>query len=283
MIGFSYDGSEAISYLDGIADDRPDFTDPPAPFGQGLRYSKNPYPFPAGLNRRAVSDFTVGAVLLSRGMGNFFGGEIGGVAIYDRVLKPHEVMDIHLRTKPQTARIADLGFYRAGDVINEHHVAADWPVTEHGWKSLGSPSHQIRRDEGGGYLSRTAQPGLGSPPAAVVFEPIGGLPATDLSRIDFHVGGQVPASVLVRIDESWYAHIPAAGADDSADDGWRAYSTSLRSADDLWRRVNLTPAAVSDPSGTGSPLPAGQVTAVGFLDHGIAAGDELRISRVRLF
>jgi hypothetical protein len=37
------------------------------------------------------SDFTVGAVLLKRGMGNFFKGQIGGLAVFDRALKPREL------------------------------------------------------------------------------------------------------------------------------------------------------------------------------------------------
>jgi len=37
------------------------------------------------------SDFTVGAVLLKRGMGNFFKGQIGGLAIFDRALGRKEL------------------------------------------------------------------------------------------------------------------------------------------------------------------------------------------------
>jgi hypothetical protein len=37
------------------------------------------------------SDFTVGAVLLKRGMGNFFKGQIGGLAVFNRALDEDEL------------------------------------------------------------------------------------------------------------------------------------------------------------------------------------------------
>jgi hypothetical protein len=40
------------------------------------------------------SDFTVGAVLLKNGMGNFFKGQIGGLAVFDRVLRQTELKRI---------------------------------------------------------------------------------------------------------------------------------------------------------------------------------------------
>jgi hypothetical protein len=40
------------------------------------------------------SDFTVGAVLLKRGMGNFFKGQIGGLAVFNRALSPKELKNL---------------------------------------------------------------------------------------------------------------------------------------------------------------------------------------------
>jgi len=37
------------------------------------------------------SDFTVGAVLLRSGMGNFFKGLIGGLAVFNRALPEDEI------------------------------------------------------------------------------------------------------------------------------------------------------------------------------------------------
>jgi hypothetical protein len=55
-----------------------------------MTHSKNPYYFPEGMGNNG-SDFTVGAVLLKRGMGNFFQGQIGGLAIFDRALTEKEI------------------------------------------------------------------------------------------------------------------------------------------------------------------------------------------------
>ena len=59
-------------------------------YPNGLIQSKNPYYFPDGMGNNG-SDFTVGAVLLKRGMGNFFKGQIGGLAIFDRALHKKEL------------------------------------------------------------------------------------------------------------------------------------------------------------------------------------------------
>jgi hypothetical protein len=37
------------------------------------------------------SDFTVGTVLVKSGMGNFFKGLIGGLAVFDRTLSEKEI------------------------------------------------------------------------------------------------------------------------------------------------------------------------------------------------
>jgi hypothetical protein len=90
FVGFTYDGAQIISYLDGAADSRPAYTDI-----QGEMYPKNPYPYPLGLNTSTVSDFTVGAVKLTAGYANFFSGRLGGLAVFSRALSPLEMETIH--------------------------------------------------------------------------------------------------------------------------------------------------------------------------------------------
>ena len=62
-------------------------------YPEGLIQSKNPYFFPDGIGDNG-SDFTVGAVRLRGGMGNYFKGQIGGIAIYDRALCDDELLEI---------------------------------------------------------------------------------------------------------------------------------------------------------------------------------------------
>lgn len=102
LAAFTYDGTHIRSYLNGkfIARD-PELIEHTAGFEgypDGLVQSKNPYFFPEGLGNNG-SDFTVGAVLLRRGMGNFFKGSIGGLAVFDRALEEQELQ-----------KLADLSF-----------------------------------------------------------------------------------------------------------------------------------------------------------------------------
>jgi len=76
-VGFSYDGIQARSYLNGVFEPRETW---------------NPYHYPGGLfaGGKDGSDFTVGAVDRSGQMGNWFVGTLGGLAVYRRALADHE-------------------------------------------------------------------------------------------------------------------------------------------------------------------------------------------------
>lgn len=77
-VAMSYDGQSAFAYLNGTLDARP-----------GL----NPYSMAGGLFDGGPngSDFTVGAVDRSGQIGNFFCGQIAGLAVYERALTPAEI------------------------------------------------------------------------------------------------------------------------------------------------------------------------------------------------
>lgn len=94
FVAFTYDGQYIRSYLNGEFEARePELIDHTKGFSghpEGIRHSKNPYFFPEGMGNNG-SDFTVGAVLLARGMGNYFRGQIGGLAVFDRALSPEEI------------------------------------------------------------------------------------------------------------------------------------------------------------------------------------------------
>lgn len=93
-IAFTYDGRYMKSYVNGLFEARkPELIEHTKGFEgypNGLIQSKNPYYFPDGMGNNG-SDFTVGAVLLKRGMGNFFKGQIGGLAVFDRALSKKEL------------------------------------------------------------------------------------------------------------------------------------------------------------------------------------------------
>lgn len=93
-VAFTYNGTYIRSYLNGVFQGRePELINNTKGFDgypEGLKQSKNPYYFPDGIGNNG-SDFTVGAVLLKQGMGNYFNGLIGGLAIFDRALSEDEL------------------------------------------------------------------------------------------------------------------------------------------------------------------------------------------------
>jgi hypothetical protein len=82
FVAFSYNANEIRSYLDGKFDQRE---------------GRNPYKYPEGIfdGGETGSDFTVGAVHRGGEMGNFFVGQIAGLAIFDRALEADEIKLIH--------------------------------------------------------------------------------------------------------------------------------------------------------------------------------------------
>lgn len=96
-IAFTYDGKYIKSYLNGVFESRePELINNTKGFEgypDGMIQSKNPYYFPNGMGNNG-SDFTVGAVLLKSGMGNFFKGQIGGLSIFDRALSSKEIKNL---------------------------------------------------------------------------------------------------------------------------------------------------------------------------------------------
>ena len=97
-VAFSYDGKQIKSYLNGKFETRePELINHTKGFEgypDGLFQSKNPYDFPAGMGNNG-SDFTVGAVLLKAGMGNYFKGQIGGLAVFNRALTEKEINSLN--------------------------------------------------------------------------------------------------------------------------------------------------------------------------------------------
>lgn len=93
-VAFTYDGEWIKSFLNGeFKSSEPELINNTKGFEgypDGLIQSKNPYHFLNGMGNNG-SDFTVGAVLLKSGMGNFFNGLIGGLAVFNRALSEDEI------------------------------------------------------------------------------------------------------------------------------------------------------------------------------------------------
>lgn len=85
----TYDGAEAIAYLDGTAEPFPSYTD-----SKGATYAKNPYAFAAGLNATA-SDFLVGSGLKNGAPINQHRGVITKLRVWDTALTPEQIAELY--------------------------------------------------------------------------------------------------------------------------------------------------------------------------------------------
>ncbi|WP_285135934.1 LamG-like jellyroll fold domain-containing protein [Microbacterium sp. lyk4-40-TSB-66] len=90
----TYDGREAVSYLDGLS----------VPLGPvkdkfGNTYMKNPYPYPDGLNP-TPAEFTVGAVQMASTVGNYAEGTFSRVRVWDRALTAEQVRALYENERP---------------------------------------------------------------------------------------------------------------------------------------------------------------------------------------
>ncbi|MNI47017.1 hypothetical protein D3C73_1015120 [compost metagenome] len=82
-IAFTYDGTHAKVYLDGLLDERANY---------------NPYLYDKALfdGGSSGADFTVGAVHRSGEMGNFYAGLLGGLAVFQEALPVEEIRRLSL-------------------------------------------------------------------------------------------------------------------------------------------------------------------------------------------
>ncbi len=86
-VAMSYDGEYSRVYVNGRLDVLAEYN--PFPLKRGL--------FDGGENG---APFTVGAVHRSNEWGNFFGGDIGGLAVYDRALSESELIQLAGNSSP---------------------------------------------------------------------------------------------------------------------------------------------------------------------------------------
>ncbi len=94
VAAFTYDGTYIRSYLNGRFESREaeliEHTKGFEGYPDGLVQVKNPYYFPDGIGDNG-SDFTVGAVFVNNNIGNYFRGDIGGIAVFNRALTDAEI------------------------------------------------------------------------------------------------------------------------------------------------------------------------------------------------
>jgi hypothetical protein len=201
VVGFTYDGREATAFLDGIADPRPSFTEVGPPLGENLTYRKNPYLYPHGLNAGARSDFTIGAVILTSGIGNAFVGAIARLAVWRQSLDDTAIAKQSLAWTPRASPFARFDWWRTDPVPAAWRGGADgdrWPVAATGATQTGGEVVPVLVAHGRLIRRAAVVDGL-------VHLPMSGYDVANVDRIDI-VGVSDPARVevalLIRSDTS---------------------------------------------------------------------------------
>lgn len=272
VVGFTYDGAFVRSYLDGITDVREQFTERAAPLGAALTYSKNPFYYPHGLNGRSVSDFTVGAVKLTHKLGNFFGGDVARLAVWDTALSPEDAFGLARRWTPRGRPTIRFDFYRPRETMAEEDggwASPTWPPEVVGWRQDDLTPHA---DEGSGPRPFTVASGPGRPhlsrvpasggwaPSLVYFDQVRGLSSSDISRVSYRrpeQAGSERVLLAVRVDAYWYV------TDHRSRDAYDHDMVIVDTGAAAWYALES-----QKPTG---PLPEGEVGALGFFADGVGA------------
>ncbi|MFK4836064.1 hypothetical protein ACI3KY_10070 [Microbacterium sp. ZW T2_14] len=201
VVGFSYDGAAIAAYLDGVADPRPRFQEVGPPSGQAREYRKNPYDFPGGLNRRTISDFTVGAVLLRGGMGNHFAGDIARVRVVTEAVDARGMLDLAAEWTPAHSPLVRVDLFRPEGPVAAHEGGGDgeaWPAEALGLVDDGAGAVVTR-----GRLEVPAS----DLPHRITLVRLPGLAPDRIASIDVdHERGA--ASIVVRSDAGWESVTP---------------------------------------------------------------------------
>jgi hypothetical protein len=287
-IGFSYDGERIVSHLDGIPDERPRQTD-----YQGATYSRNPYFFSGPLNPDSRADFTVGANRVGAkvgpgnhtdGIGLFYAGMLGGLAVWDRALDAPEILRVHRMAADDALHRFDF----SGGTFDHPQDAEEF-----GWRSArgrhaqdtsrsrDSGNFQVMHAGRNGFLYRTASgiPENRAEPGIGYFDQLGGLQASEVGAIRFRMNHQLGADgvrLCLRIDGAWYATAEtfAVRGDGRGGFDWtRSADISWPMTRDpgVWRALRFEVDRILELGEiVDAGVPDGELTALGFLSTGLA-------------
>ncbi|MEL7214291.1 MAG: LamG-like jellyroll fold domain-containing protein [Pseudomonadota bacterium] len=287
---FTYDGSDIRSYLDGGFEPVPSYTDI-----EGQTAPANPRPYSAGLNP-TPAEFTVGAVRLTGGYGNFLHGEIAKLRVWDRALSPTEIRTLYLAERPAVQPLFRDAF-RTGTKVASRAL---------GWRSFqgsacvettdhvpGDSAPEVYNFAGssagnGGYLARSANAvGIG----ACIYNGFSQAPLRfqDLQALTWVMNNATVTSgvrVLMQVGGQWVASatsfncIAAHTAQDWSTGETFAYPLARDAAQ--WRPVTLEPGlALSLGPVLHADLEGDAVQAFGFLCDDMLDGT-MRIDEVQL-
>lgn len=269
----TYDGAQVRSYLDGCFEPVASYTDV-----QGVTGPANPYPFAAGLNP-TPAEFTVGAVRLTGGYGNFLHGDLARLRVWRRALSATEVRQVYLSERPAAQPLFHQSFRTTGKAA----------PSALGWHSFqGAQCHDVSditpgqtapdvyhfagaAAGSGGYLARTglAQGSGAAFYAGLATAPLPLMPGAVMSWSMNNASISDGVRTLIKVNGAWFASAAsfACQTSHSATDWTTAerFSHPLGRTPALWRAVTLAPGnalALGPPPS--APLSGNWLEAFGF-------------------
>ncbi len=298
FLGMTYDGSQIVSLIDGLPDSYPTYTDP-----LGNTYSKNPFLFSDGLNSTSISDFTVGAVKLTAGFGNFFQGNIGGLAVFKKALSTREIMWINRQLQPSGLPIIKHEFLSV-----EAHEGTESYANTFGWKAVRSTAatstvgtltaqnfesillnsrHFLFRAGNNTGNTNTTLPAMG------YFDQMKGIDFSQIGSAKFLLNNSHAADTIrfcVRIGSTWYASAAtySVTGDGRVGSNWTTAeekTVTFTRAANTWRALTLVEGTtLTLGSVIATEIADGEVTGVGFYNANLVGSTSIvRIGTLEIF
>lgn len=287
FVAGTYDGASIRSYLEGRFESYSNYTEPGPPFGQSRTYDKNPYSFPDGMNS-ALADFTVGAVRLTSGMGNFLGGEIAALCVMKRAPSLAELVQIQIALsgpgwgfrngflRDQAAEGVNAfgdGYnaYRGATAIDDSASSAATAAFFRTFSADGQQKYILRQNAavGIGMFTWTSVPP--------------GITTSNLDTLSLQAAFTNIADafrICVRIGSNWYATNATYSNAQTSPDGnnWSTAETKTLTFSPTaanWRDVTLTPGTTLTLAGAArsTNLPSGDITGFGVLCDNTLTGN----------
>lgn len=263
VMSMTYDGTEIKSFYDCRWEPRPVYTEPGAPNGEGLTYSKNPFMWSEGLNDGRLSDFAVGANRLTSSWTNYFYGRIGGLAVFKKALTQQELMRVQRVMFGSTLPAIRYTYYDetySGGISGVTGVSANWYYYFGATAQTANIATAWRNEKPASlcFLGRVAS----ATPTICYDNETFGIPLAECTKISLKTNNLSIADLVypvIKVAGKWYASttpIQQTVAGISITDFTNEETHEITNIPtELWRLVTLVPGTVLSVAGTGSVLP----------------------------
>ena len=265
----TYDGAQMISYINASFEPFPLYQETAE-----ISYSKNPYLFPDGLNSIAC-DFTVGAVKLTSGMGNFASGRIAAVMVFNRSLSPTEISRCQRLIDSGNIYGFRLSLFRSNTVSEPVSIMGcnaytgvtcvdQSNTTANNWLRNTSSGNAFIQTNGSLGIRAFVDPYV---PSGITTD---NLESISVEQANVNLADRL--RLMIRVNGNWYATEAEFGVDivSTGMSDWANSKVGVQNfarTGPLWRDVTLNPgvALTLAASARTSDIPSGTVEAIGVI------------------